>query len=232
MKLLTRTLSVLVLLAFTLALIIAGNYVTLPTHNATQTHFDTLIVLGCPQPSPTAHPPPNNASASSKVCASTKPESLLTLIMTGGPAHNHFIEAHTMAQLAEIAGRSLFRHPRRRPRPTNTIQNIFYSAQIMHHHHWSSAEIVSSPSHLAARRHSSLNTFDITASPRSPSTGTPTPPTGRPNTTSRTNTSSTTGRSPRAASASAIHGYPSIKVPAKTSCRTMGADSSTFKTES
>ena len=48
MKLLTRTLFVVILIVFTFALIVAGNYATLPTHNTTQAHFDTIIVLGTP----------------------------------------------------------------------------------------------------------------------------------------------------------------------------------------
>lgn len=34
------------------------------------------------------------------------------------------------------------------PQAQNTVQNIFYSAQILHRHGWSSAEVVSSPHHL------------------------------------------------------------------------------------
>jgi uncharacterized SAM-binding protein YcdF (DUF218 family) len=34
------------------------------------------------------------------------------------------------------------------PQAHDTIQNIFYSAQIMHAHGWSSADVVSSPYHL------------------------------------------------------------------------------------
>ena len=34
------------------------------------------------------------------------------------------------------------------PQAKNTIQNLFYSARIMHQQGWTSAEIVSSPSHL------------------------------------------------------------------------------------
>jgi uncharacterized SAM-binding protein YcdF (DUF218 family) len=34
------------------------------------------------------------------------------------------------------------------PKARNTIENIFYSDQIMKQHGWNSAEVVSSPSHL------------------------------------------------------------------------------------
>jgi uncharacterized SAM-binding protein YcdF (DUF218 family) len=42
----------------------------------------------------------------------------------------------------------------------NTVQNIFYSSQIMHQHGWSSAEVVSSPYHLG-RTALILNTLDL-----------------------------------------------------------------------
>jgi uncharacterized SAM-binding protein YcdF (DUF218 family) len=34
------------------------------------------------------------------------------------------------------------------PRALNTIQNLYYSEQIMRQHGWTSAEIISSPDHL------------------------------------------------------------------------------------
>ena len=66
------------------------------------------------------------------------------IIMTGGPAHNHFVEAHTMSQLASSEGVPLA-DILEEGQAQNTIQNIFYSSQIMHQHGWSSAEVVSSP---------------------------------------------------------------------------------------
>jgi uncharacterized SAM-binding protein YcdF (DUF218 family) len=69
------------------------------------------------------------------------------IIMTGGAAHNHFVEAHTMVQLAAAQG-VVATAILEEPQALNTIQNIYYSAQLMHQHNWSSAEIVSSPNHL------------------------------------------------------------------------------------
>ena len=48
MKILNRTLFYLSAVVFAIALIMAGIYITIPTHNTAATHFDTLIVLGYP----------------------------------------------------------------------------------------------------------------------------------------------------------------------------------------
>ena len=69
------------------------------------------------------------------------------LIFTGGPAHNQFVEAHVMAALAIAQGvppEAVIEEGQAQ----NTIQNIFYSHRIMAQHGWTSAEVVSSPSHL------------------------------------------------------------------------------------
>ena len=80
--------------------------------------------------------------------------------MTGAAAHNQFVEAHTMSQFAATQGvpsSAILEEPQ----ALNTILNIYYSAQIMHQHNWSSAEIVSSPNHLG-RTALILNSFDAT----------------------------------------------------------------------
>jgi uncharacterized SAM-binding protein YcdF (DUF218 family) len=158
-KLLTRTLFALVLLAFTLALIIAGNYITLPTHNTAATHFDTIIVLGTPAKSD-GTPTPEQRERVLEGVREYKAGIAPHIIMTGGAAHNHFVEAHTMAQFAATQGvpaSAILEEPQAQ----NTIQNIYYSAQIIHHNNWSSAEVISSPYHLG-RTSLILNTLNIT----------------------------------------------------------------------
>jgi uncharacterized SAM-binding protein YcdF (DUF218 family) len=158
-KLLQRSLFALAVLAFTFALILYGNYITLPTHNTTATHFDTIVVLGTPtrpDGTPSAEQRERVLEGVREYKAGVAPR----LIMTGGPAHNHFIEADTMAQFAAAQGvpaSAIYEEPQAQ----NTIQNIYYSAQIMHQHGWSSAEIVSSPHHLG-RTDLILNTFNLT----------------------------------------------------------------------
>ena len=69
------------------------------------------------------------------------------MIVSGGAAHNAYSEAHAMALLAEEAGVPAA-NVLEEPKALNTIQNIFYSAEIMHAHGWHTAEVVSSRSHL------------------------------------------------------------------------------------
>ena len=158
MQLIRRLLFALLVLAFTAALIIYGNYITLPTHNTAATHFDTIIVLGTPSKldgTPSVEQRERVLEGVREYKAGVAPR----LIMTGGPAHNHFVEAHTMAQFAASQGvpaSDIFEEGQAQ----NTIQNIYYSSQIMHQHGWSSAEVVSSPYHLG-RTSLILNTFDL-----------------------------------------------------------------------
>jgi uncharacterized SAM-binding protein YcdF (DUF218 family) len=70
-----------------------------------------------------------------------------TLIMTGGAAHNQYVEAEVMAAIAKAQGvpaAAILEESQSQ----NTIQNAFYSVRIMQAHGWRSAEVVSSASHL------------------------------------------------------------------------------------
>ena len=136
----------MVLLAFSLALIVYGNYVTLPTHNTAANHFDAIIVLGTPSLID-GTPSPEQRERVLEGVREYKAGIAPHLIMTGGPAHNHFVEAHTMAEFAASQGvppADIVEEGQAQ----NTVQNIFYSSTIMHQHGWSSAEVVSSPYHL------------------------------------------------------------------------------------
>jgi uncharacterized SAM-binding protein YcdF (DUF218 family) len=69
------------------------------------------------------------------------------LIMTGGAAHNQHIEADTMANYAigqGVPATAVLREEKAQ----NTIENAWFSVQMMQAHGWRSAEVVSSPSHL------------------------------------------------------------------------------------
>jgi uncharacterized SAM-binding protein YcdF (DUF218 family) len=69
------------------------------------------------------------------------------IIMTGGAAHNDYVEADVMAKLAEAQGvpaAAIVEEGQAK----DTIQNAYYSVQIMEAHGWHSAEVVSSHSHL------------------------------------------------------------------------------------
>jgi uncharacterized SAM-binding protein YcdF (DUF218 family) len=141
-KLLRRSLPLLLLFA----LIAYANYVTLPTSNTIATHFDTILVLGYPA-NPDGTPSPEERARVLEAIREYRAGVAPRLILTGGAGHNQFVEAHVMAQFAASQGvpaSALIEEPRAQ----NTIQNIFYSAQIMHAHGWMSAEVVSSGYHL------------------------------------------------------------------------------------
>lgn len=146
MKLLRQTLFILFLALWVLALVLYGNFLTLPRHNTSATRFDAIVVLGTPSRLD-GTPSPEQRERVLEGVREYKAGIAPHLILTGGAAHNRFVEAHTMAQFAASQGVPAS-DILEEGQAQNTIQNIFYSAQIMHQHGWSSAEIVSSPYHL------------------------------------------------------------------------------------
>src|SRR5580704_7640720 len=141
-KLLTAIFA-LVLLAIAIAVVV---YQGIPTHNTDLTHFDTIIVLGTPA-NPDGSPSPEQRERTLEGVREFKAGIAPRLILTGGAAHNQFVEAHVMAALAIAQGvpaDAIIEEDQAQ----NTIQNIFYSQRIMAAHQWTSAEVVSSPSHL------------------------------------------------------------------------------------
>lgn len=69
------------------------------------------------------------------------------LILTGGAAHNRFVEAQVMARAAQALGvpaSSILLETK----AMDTVQNACYAERIMKEHGWRSAEVVSSASHL------------------------------------------------------------------------------------
>lgn len=146
MKLFRQTIFVLFLCAWVFLLVVYGNYITIPRHNTSATHFDTIIVLGTPSKLD-GTPSPEQRERVLEGVREYKAGIAPHIIMTGGPAHNHFVEAHTMAQFAASQGvppADILEESQAQ----NTIQNIYYSAAIMHQQGWSSAEVISSPYHL------------------------------------------------------------------------------------
>lgn len=122
-------------------------YETIPRGNTEQSRFDAIIVLGYPANADGTPSPIQRARVLEGVReyrAGVSPR----LIITGGAAHNTQIEAAVMARFAEKQG-----VPESaviiEPQAHDTIQNAFYSVRIMQAHGWHSAEVVSSPSHLA-----------------------------------------------------------------------------------
>lgn len=121
-------------------------YRTVPDHTTEATHFDTLIVLGSPA-DPDGAPSWDERERVMEAVREWKAGRADHIILSGGAAHNQWVEGAVMAGIAaragvpanalEVEGQSL-----------NTIQNIFYSHAIMERHGWRTAEVVSEASHL------------------------------------------------------------------------------------
>lgn len=131
--------------ALLLGLMLA-NYDAIPTANTSLTHFDTLIVLGTPCLTNGTSSPEQRERVLEGV-REFRAGIATHIIVTGGAAHNSFVEADCMKRLAVqqgIAPDAVIEEKQAK----DTIQNIWFSKQIMDAHGWHSAEVVSSPSHL------------------------------------------------------------------------------------
>jgi uncharacterized SAM-binding protein YcdF (DUF218 family) len=138
----------LILVALWLLLVggIILDYESIPSSNTTLTHFDTIVVLGTPARL-NGTPSPEQRERTLEGVREFKAGIASHLIFTGAAAHNQFVEAHVMATLAIDQGvppDAIIEEGQAQ----NTIQNIFYSQRIMAARGWTSAEVVSSPSHL------------------------------------------------------------------------------------
>lgn len=117
-----------------------------PTSNSPLARFDAIIVLGYPADSD-GNPTPQQLARVSEGVREYMHGVAPRLILTGGPAHNKFVEAEVMARVAESEGipnSAIFLEPH----AEDTIQNACFATQIMQAHNWRSAEIVSSAYHL------------------------------------------------------------------------------------
>jgi uncharacterized SAM-binding protein YcdF (DUF218 family) len=116
---------------------------------AADTHldrFDTIIVLGTPADRH-GNPTPTQLARVTEAVHEYERGVAPRLIMTGDANREGFVEAQVMARTAEAQGvpaSAIFLEPN----ATDTIQNACYSARIMKAHGWTSAEVVSTPSHL------------------------------------------------------------------------------------
>jgi uncharacterized SAM-binding protein YcdF (DUF218 family) len=135
-----------ILKAVVLAGVVVGNYRAIPSANTKLTHFDTLIVLGTPC---TAEGEPSLEQRERVLEGVREFRAGVAkhMIVTGGAAHNDFVEADCMKRLAVEQGVPADAVIEEK-RAQDTIQNIWFSKQIMDAQGWRSAEVVSSPSHL------------------------------------------------------------------------------------
>ena len=117
-----------------------------PSANTSRQRFDAIIVLGNPADDD-GNPTPEQLARVTEAVHEYERGVAPRLILTGGAAHNQFVEAQVMARSAEAEGvpaSAIFVEPEAR----DTIQNACYSARIMKAHGWRSAEVVSRDSHL------------------------------------------------------------------------------------
>jgi uncharacterized SAM-binding protein YcdF (DUF218 family) len=129
-----------------LAGVLVANYRAIPTGNTRLTRFDTLIVLGTPcRPDGTSSPEQRERVLEG--VREFRAGVAKYMIVTGGAAHNQFYEADCMRRTAIEQGVPPDAVVEER-QAQDTIQNIWFSKQIMDAHGWRSAEVVSSPSHL------------------------------------------------------------------------------------
>ncbi len=121
-------------------------YFSIPMSDTQQRQFDVILVLGNPA---------NKDGSIGPIARSRVLEGIRQyqagvaprLLMTGGAVQNQFVEAEVMQQFARSQGvpaDAVLAEGKAR----NTIQNAYYSYKIMQAHDWSSALVVSSPSHL------------------------------------------------------------------------------------
>jgi uncharacterized SAM-binding protein YcdF (DUF218 family) len=117
-----------------------------PAANTSREHFDAILVLGYPADAD-GNPKPEQLARVTEGVREYERGVAPRLLLTGGPAHNRYVEAEVMASAAAAQGippSAIFVETRAR----DTIENVCYSARIMQAHGWRSAEVVSSAYHL------------------------------------------------------------------------------------
>ena len=117
-----------------------------PASNTSLTRFDAIIVLGTPADSD-GNPTPAQLARVTEAVQEYQRGVAPRLILSGGAAHNRFVEARVMARAAHAQGipeSAIFVEPE----AADTIQNACYSVRIMKAHGWRSAEVVSEAFHL------------------------------------------------------------------------------------
>jgi uncharacterized SAM-binding protein YcdF (DUF218 family) len=118
----------------------------IPQSNTAQQKFDVILVLGVPS-HPDGMPSPEQRARVLEGVREWRSGVAPRIIVSGGAAHNQWVEADTMARLAEQQGVPANDVIEER-RAMDTIQNVYYTVAIMQPQGWHSADVVSSWSHL------------------------------------------------------------------------------------
>jgi uncharacterized SAM-binding protein YcdF (DUF218 family) len=141
-----RLIRIFSILLATAVACVAIIYFSIPMADTQLTQFDVILVLGNPARTDGSIGPVARSRVLEGIRqyrAGVAPR----LVMTGGAVANKFVEAQVMLQFAESQGvpaSALLAESQSR----NTIQNAYYSYKIMQAHDWTSALVVSSPTHL------------------------------------------------------------------------------------
>jgi uncharacterized SAM-binding protein YcdF (DUF218 family) len=117
-----------------------------PSSNTNIDRFDAVIVLGSPADDD-GNPTPEQLARVTEGVREYERGVAPRLILTGGAAHNRFVEADVMARTAAAQGippSAIFIETKAQ----DTIQNACYTTRIMQAHGWRSAEVISAASHL------------------------------------------------------------------------------------
>jgi len=141
------SLGLLILSGCLFSILIAVLYLMVPNSNVNLTRVDVLIVLGSPTMPDGSLTDEQRERVNEGVREFSKGVSS-HLIMTGGAAHNRFIEADAMAAFAVASGVPLTAIIEE-TQSNDTIQNIYFANALMTANGWHTAEVISSPSHLA-----------------------------------------------------------------------------------
>jgi uncharacterized SAM-binding protein YcdF (DUF218 family) len=141
-----RLIRIFAILLGTAVACLAIIYFSIPMADTQLTQFDVILVLGNPA-LPNGSIAPIAKSRVLEGIRQYRAGVAPRLLMTGGAVANRFVEGQVMLQFAESQGvpaSALLAETQSR----NTIQNAYYSYKIMQEHGWTSALVVSSPTHL------------------------------------------------------------------------------------
>ncbi len=127
-------------------LAVVVSFETVPTSNTRLTHFDTIIVLGCPAELD-GQPSTEEITRVTEAVQEFKAGRAGHMLFTGGPTENTFVEGQVMADLAEKMGVPASDVVVEN-QAHDTVQNIYFSYKLMQQRGWKSAEVVSSSYHL------------------------------------------------------------------------------------
>ncbi len=117
-----------------------------PGSDTSLDHFDAIIVLGAPANSD-GNPSPEQLSRVTEGVREYERGVAPRIVLTGGAAHNRFVEGQVMAKVAEaqgIPGSAIYVEGQAK----DTLQNVCYSVRIMKAHGWRSAEVIASARQL------------------------------------------------------------------------------------